>query len=310
MPRPKRKIPMRRYEAAGLATAPLTIAAKRFCEEYLYDCHPGRAALRAGYKQASNGAALLRNPRVVELIANLKARRAEDARIDPVKVLQDWETARRVDYNEFVQLRIGCCRYCWGTDHLYQFTAGELRRSQQDHLAAQLKLPENRRRPFDDQGGGGFDANRAPCRGADWVDAQDNTIMQATADHTCPECHGNGHPRVVFRDTRYLSRGARYLFEGIKYSKDGTIEYRLRSRKDFDEMVGKHLGLFPIGPRPQTDPREMTDDELDLLLRSRGVTVDIEFETIEDGGGVPGPGDPGEEAPAEGRGEVSVDTER
>lgn len=76
-------------------TGPLKNARhERFAQEYLIDLKAGPAYTRAGYKSKGNAAdasaaALLRNPKVVARIEELKARRAERTRIDA-----DWVLAR------------------------------------------------------------------------------------------------------------------------------------------------------------------------------------------------------------------------
>jgi phage terminase small subunit len=258
---------------------------QRFAEEYCVDLNARAAAKRMGLRPF-RGQQLLADPIIQNYIAKLQQYRSERLQIKPDHVLRCWEAARRVDYNEFVELRVTCCRYCWGFDHRRQWTLAEIDHRRDVHLARQLQRPPAERVPFDDEGIEAWRRDKLPCRSSAWWTAQgsseEEAAERASSDHDCPNCCGNGEPLIVFKDTRHLSYGARYIYQGVETGRDGQIKYNLRSRKDFDEMVAKHLGLFPLEGRRKTDPHEMSDDELDAVLSAHGVTVEAEFETVDD----------------------------
>lgn len=275
----------RRLESIRLSSqqisVPLSREQMRFVEEYLYDLDPKAAAVRAGL-DALSGRALLSSVRIQAAIQTLKAKREHRTEIYADEVLRSWEMARRVDYNEFVSVIVPPCRYCWGTNHHYQFTTlldmGTLARQ---HAQNQAKLSASQRWDFDTEGGEGYTVLRQPCRGAEWRDMG----FEPTSDHSCPECQGVGDtPRLLVRDTRYLSQGARYLYEGATRSKDGDLKLNLRSRQDFDEMVGRHLGLLGASARPiaPADPSRMSDEQLDGVLELYGLTIDADCETVDE----------------------------
>lgn len=78
--------------------AKLTEKQKRFCEEYLIDLNATQSYLRAGYKAKSNeiacseGSKLLRNPKVVEYIQELRERQSKRTEITADKVLEELGT--------------------------------------------------------------------------------------------------------------------------------------------------------------------------------------------------------------------------
>lgn len=258
--------------------APLTTQEIQFVEEYLVDLDPAAAALRAGL-DASDGRSLLSKVKIQTAVQVAKAQRSRRTQIYSDEVLRNWELARRVDYNEFVSVIVPPCRYCWGVNHHYQFTTlVEMEWKATVHAREQQRYPEKSRRDFDTEGGEGYNVLKAPCRGPEWRELG----YEPNSDHSCPECRGVGvEPRLLIRDTRTLSHGALYLYEGASTDKNGALKLNLRSRKDFDEMIGRHLGLLGSSGQgiPPVDPGRMSDEQLDQVLESYGVKVDFDEAT-------------------------------
>lgn len=100
------------------------------------------------------------------------------------------------DPNELVALKVGCCRYCHGLGGQYQWR-------EREYLEETRKSAERPRQgPPDIAGGFGYDATRAPSP-------------------ECQECHGEGIPREVVRDTEHLSEEGRLLYGGVKRTNSG-----------------------------------------------------------------------------------------
>jgi phage terminase small subunit len=251
-----------------------------FVEEYLIDLNPVGAARRVGLPP-EEGRRLLMQSRVRAAIQVTKDQRSRRTQIYSDEVLRSWELARRVDYNEFVSVIVPPCRYCWGVNHHYQFTTLlEMEKRAVEHFLDQQRLPKSAQQEFDSEGGEGYNVLRQPCRGPEWEEMG----YTPNSDHSCPECHGVGsEPRLLVRDTRTLSHGALYLYEGATVGKGGELKINIRSRRDFDEMVGRHLNIF--GPNSQSavtaDPTKMTDEQLDQILEAHGVKVDLEYEVTD-----------------------------
>lgn len=200
----------------------LTPKQAAFVDEYLIDLNATQAAIRAGYSERTaneQSARLLANVSVRKHIQARMDKRARDTGITAERVLQEIHDIAMADPRELVQVKVSCCRHCWGDGHRYQRTVGEMNRDREEWGAAGKALEE-----FDEQGGIGFDVHKG-------------------ANPECPECAGDGEPRVVIQDTRNLSRAAAALFAGAKMGKHG-LEISLHPKEKALEMLGRHLKLF------------------------------------------------------------------
>lgn len=234
----------------------------KFAREYFNNGGNGsRAYLAAGYTAGTAATAtveasnLLRRPSVQAELGRLLA-------INEKKALARFEDLARYfailanAHHAVIELspvRHGCCRYCYGLDHLYQFNDSELIEKQRKHLIEQAGKPEDRRVPFDDQGGGGFNFTLPPSP-------------------ECPVCQGQGiyHPHTI--DFEHLSPEAKMLFDGVKVWRDGSVEIKLNSRVRAAEFYAQLMGWTErdnIDTRKPLDPlriAEMPDEELDAAL--------------------------------------------
>lgn len=134
------------------------------------------------------------------------------------------------DVRELIGLAIGCCRYCHGEGHLYQWREREyleaLTKAEQeaermagvDGQRANVPLP-------DPAGGFGYNATVAP-------------------HPDCPQCHGEGVERFVPRDTDKLSDQALLLYGGVKVKADGGYEIVIADRTKALELAGRIMGAF------------------------------------------------------------------
>ena len=133
------------------------------------------------------------------------------------------------DPRELVQVKVGCCRNCYGEGHKYQRTVGEMNRDR-ERWAEKGNAPSD----FDVKGGIGF-----------------NPLLHPSP--TCPECGGDGQSRVVLCDTRSLSPAAISLYAGAKQTKEG-IEVKMHDKGAAMEKLFKHLGLYARDNQQKTDP--------------------------------------------------------
>ena len=153
--------------------------------------------------------------------------RSERTEIKADRVITEAWSILTADPREFMEFRVGCCRYCWGKDHRYQRTASEFEAAENAYaLQCEALIQEGKPIPgeFDPKGGTGFNRTRA-------------------ANPECPECFGEGQGRTVFKDTSTVSKAAASLFAGVKQTKDGT-EIRLHSKGDAMDKLMRHLGLY------------------------------------------------------------------
>lgn len=214
---------------------------QRFVDEYLIDRNGAQAYLRAGYKAKNEGVAavmasrLLRNDNVKKAIEAGEAELAERNKITQDKVLKRlWEMAQ-ADPNELQRFIRVNCRYCWGTDHEYQWTKGEYQAAV--HQAQKLEMAHPAC-----IGGLGFDKIKAP-----------------NAD--CPECRGLGVGYTYIADTTQVSPQAKLIYAGVKETQHG-IEIKMHDQLSALIKAGQHIGMFKdrveLGndpDNPLTDPK-------------------------------------------------------
>lgn len=205
---------------------------QRFVDEYLIDLNATQAAIRAGYSEktaAVIGSENLTKPNIQAAIAKAQDERARRTGIDGDKALAAVWAIAVADARELVQVKVGCCRHCYGEGFRYQRTVGEMNHDREAHAAKGADLAD-----FDEKGGIGFDPLRMP-------------------NDQCPECGGDGHARTVLGDTRRLSPQAAALYAGAKPTKYG-IEVQMHSKMDAMEKVFKHLGLYQRDNSQKVDP--------------------------------------------------------
>lgn len=226
-----------------------------FVVEYLKDLNGRQAAIRAGYSPASarqTACDLLSEPEVKAKVQKAMDERRERTGIATDAVVDRLWAIATADPRELIELYRSCCRYCYGTDHRYQRTRGEMERDRAQHDAdneARVKANEPER-PFDEQGGIGYNPKNDP-------------------HPDCPECFGDGVERVVAKDTRDLSPSARLLYAGVKTTQHG-LQVLTHDQKATLVDCGRHLGIFKEKVEltgKNGGPIEHREKQLDDLLR-------------------------------------------
>lgn len=208
---------------------------ERFADEYLIDLNGGAAAARAGYSKHTaevKASQLLARADVQGMIEKREFERSKRTQITADNVLRDMHAIATADVSEFCEMRVGCCRYCYGKDNRYQRTPREIALLHQDWEAKITKAnkgePPERiaelLKEFDDEGGVGYDKGRAPSK-------------------DCPECFGEGEARAVFHNTATMSPAAKRAFAGVRRT-DKSLEVRVRAQDAALFKVAEHLGMF------------------------------------------------------------------
>ena len=230
------------------AKAQLEPRQRRFVSEYLIDLNGTQAAIRAGYSATSAAEQaydLLRKPQIKSEIEKAQKKLQDELQLDAKKVAQNLALIASADPRELVEVKTGCCRHCFGEGNRYQRTVGEMN-ADRELWAVKGNAPAD----FDEQGGIGF-----------------NPLLEPSPD--CPQCGGDGHSRVVIKDTRKLSPQARALYAGAKEGKYG-IEVQMHSQMEAWEKLGKHLGLYAKDNFQRSDPlslRDMSDAERAMRMQ-------------------------------------------
>lgn len=272
-------LPKRGARAVTRADEPLSEKEKLFVLEYLKDFNGSRAASAVGIARATCGwwaSNVIKKPNVLVAIHDELQRRRRECEIQAAEVISYHMDAANADPRKLTPFVVGACRYCWGEDHEYQHTRGEMRERLRSH---QLKYPDPKKRPMlDTKGGDGFDRLRDPMRGPRWED-------KANSDHDCPECQGIGLVVVLPPDLNQLSRGELLIYGGIKINKDGSYEVRLNPRLPHMDRVTELVGLVrPRRAKWEFNLDEIDEGQLDALLeeaQNRGLLTSSDMQLIE-----------------------------
>lgn len=237
--------------AANPEDTPLTQRQAQFVEEYLIDLNGCQAAIRAGYSVNSAteiASENLSKPNIAAAVARRKADRLKRAEIDQGQILAQLINVVASDANDLVEYRRTCCRHCWGVDHGYQRTAGEMESDREEWEAERDKndsLPPEQRKPFkpfNERGGIGYDKRKAP-------------------HEDCAECFGEGVGQVFVKDTRLLSPEARSLYAGVKQTKEG-LEVKMHDKQGYMTLLMRHAGMLNDKIKVQGD----AENPLQLLM--------------------------------------------
>lgn len=172
------------------------------------------------------GAKLLADPRVQAAIKARQKAAVEATGVDVGWLLGRFMDIATADPRELIGLKVGCCRYCYGDDHKYQWRDREYMEAV-ERVEREAALYPDRAKDLvwpDIAGGFGFNATHPP-RG------------------DCPTCHGEGLERFVPRDTDRLSDSALLLYGGVKVKKDG-YEIVMADRSKALELAGRIVGAF------------------------------------------------------------------
>lgn len=206
---------------------------ERFLLEYLKDFNGAAAARRAGVPVPSArswASRTLADPAVAQRVAELKAQYLKRVDLEVVDLVDRLARIATADVTELVEFRRCCCRHCWGQGFRYQRTDTELRAARARH-GKQVKALEKEGRdltdevePFDEEGGGGFNATHDP-------------------NIDCPECFGDGVGVPFLKDTRDLSPNAAAAFAGLKVTKDG-VEVKTHDPIKAIELLGRNKGAW------------------------------------------------------------------
>lgn len=219
------------------AKKPLTKQERIFVKAYLKHKKPYDAAIEAGYSETiatskayswvSNGKL---KPNVYNSIQAGLKKLEEKLELSAENVLKRYVEIANTDRNELVEMRMVPCHYCYGKDHKYQYTPSERDKAMEQHVRrlTNLKLvnedgmPNLEKYPFDEKGGLGYTIHKEP-------------------HPECPECHGIGIEKVIYKNTNTPAAAA--IYSGVKETRHGK-EIQLLSQKDALDAIARHLGLF------------------------------------------------------------------
>lgn len=252
----------------------MTDQMRRFALEYTVDFNGKSAAIRAGYSEKTATVAaskLLAREDVQELVRTSIKRLEEKTEINAERVLREAWGIATADVNELVEFRRRCCRHCYGIDYGYQRTVQEMnadRRQYQKELRACKNQEQiDQLGEFDERGGIGYDARRAPVS-------------------DCTSCWGDGVGDAYFKPTASLSPEARALYAGVSIG--NTTKMLLVDKLGAMEKLFKHLNLY------KAEIKEQADALGEFLQKVQGDHARLQI-------GKPAPAAPAAPAPAAGK---------
>lgn len=230
-----------------------TILQANFIREFTVDFNATSAAIRAGATPRSasvRACQWMDIPKIRSAIMSEVSARHQRLSEKADENALYWKDMSEVDLTRNLDpVRFGACRHCHGVDHEYQFTLVEFRHAERRHKKGMLRLPEDKRVPFDEQGGSGYDFTAAP-------------------NDDCPECRGQG--KVYLARIRWdnLSHAERMLFNGVKLYRDGSVEIkyldRIHVRENFEVLTGIRKPMKK--PLHSFDSDGMTEEQIDAFL--------------------------------------------
>ncbi len=229
-PLPAMRMPAARLNDYGLNPAEerfATLVAKGLSQtDAFLDAFPASAEWKreSVHEKAS---ALAGTIKVGARITDLVQAAARANEVDVARVMREHLLRLNADPRELAEVRVSCCRHCWGKAHRRQFTDGELADARLDHEAKrELAIESGRPDPgeFDERGGGGYSAQNMP-------------------NPDCPSCGGVGVARAALKDSRTYGPAALALFGGVKESDKG-IEIKIADRESVLSAMARHVGFF------------------------------------------------------------------
>lgn len=183
---------------------------------HAYDVHPATKS-ETVERKATEVLAVQRVMDRIDELQNIQAAHSEPL-LTRDAAHAAWMAIATADPRELIGLRVGCCRYCWGPGHAYQWRLRE-------YTEALAKAEKTGTCDLPDPAGG-FDFNHTKDPNPD-----------------CPECRGEGLERVVPRDTNKLSKQALLLYGGVKAKRDG-IEIVMADRQKALEHACRISGVY------------------------------------------------------------------
>lgn len=188
-------------------------------------------AAGSSYETCRNeGSRLLADPRIQRALKERYKLGSAETGVDIAWLLNHFLTIAMADPRELIGLKVGCCRFCWGEGHGYQWREREYL----EQLAqVETQIMQASRAGADTSA---F-AYPDPAGGLDF-----NATLPPHPD--CPQCHGEGVERFVPRDTDTLSDQALLLYGGVKVKPNGGYEIIIADRAKAAELAGRILGAF------------------------------------------------------------------
>lgn len=236
----------------------LSNSERRVAERFVYNGGNAIEAFSSAYstKKLNNNqikfraTELLNRDHVRKFIMDLRTNVSSSAAFDIQQLFNELVMVATANPAEIISWKVGCCRYCHGKNHAYQWkTEDEFSRSLAD------ALDNNAKRLPDASGGFGYNHTASPHPG-------------------CPECAGEGIGRVNITPSDELSPSAARLYQGVELGPKGQLKVKLRNQDEAIKMIMRILGVY--NPAAMINPPKLsnTDKPEEKVINGSQVPVD------------------------------------
>lgn len=228
---------------------------EKFCRLYAYG-NSGTESYHMAYGRGKDhsraascvkAAKLLKREDINRRIDEIRNRVAIKAQYTQEKLFSDALAIATIDKREFMEVRHGACRYCYGVKHQYQWREREYNDAMEDYAMNGGRKP-------DKAGGFGYKA-----------------LIEPNPD--CPDCEGAGIVTERLADSRTYSPAAILAFDGFKPTAHG-LELKTVDRAPYLNIISKMLGVAekrvlsgPDGGAVKIDVSGLSAEALEELAR-------------------------------------------
>lgn len=199
-----------------------------FVRHFLVHQNASRAYREAGYQDGpgtrQSAHRLLTSAYIQARLQEERQRLLEALDVRVNDVVRRFRDIAFADISNIVGLHIGACRFCYGTGHAYQWRTVSEYHSSLAETQSDFASGNSKAACVQPEGGYGYDANLQP-------------------HPDCPECDGEGVPRIVFKDTRLFMDSERAVFAGAVETRHG-VNYRFHNQLKALQELAKRVGFF------------------------------------------------------------------
>lgn len=233
-----------------------------FIRQFLVHQNAARAYREAGYK---DGPGTRQSAHRLLTSADIQARIGEAregllATLDVTveNVVRRFRDIAFADIASIVGLHIEACRFCYGIGHAYQWRTPQEYHVSRTKTRAGFGSGNSKEAEVPPEGGYGYDASLPP-------------------NQDCPECGGDGIPRIVFKDTRLFTDSERAVFAGVVETRYG-VNYRFHDRMAALLELAKRIGFYDPAGNLETNPVARLIEELQSSGRMQRMQLRRDWE--------------------------------
>lgn len=207
---------------------------ERFIRQFLVHQNAARAYREAGYRDGpgtrQSAHRLLTSAYIQGRLEEERQRLLEALDVTVDDVVGRFRDIAFADIACIVGLHVEACRFCYGIGHAYQWRTPREYHLSRKETRADFASVNSKEAEVLPEGGYGYDASLPP-------------------NQDCPECGGDGIPRIVFKDTRLFTDSERAVFAGAVETRYG-VTYRFHDRMSALKELAKRIGFYESKANP------------------------------------------------------------